>query len=231
MSKPVVRVPLASQAPLAEPKPVAEGEPGLALRPGIQARYLVIAGLLLIGILGWIGGVLYGRSQERASLEQELRGTFRDRPSPSEVGDSANQPRVQPAATNQANPRPAVPTATGPVISSRGMVAEPRTSGLNYLALAVLPRTDCESAIAFLSGQGLEAFAVPVDRNGSEVNNPDPGGRYRLYVLPGITGEQYSQRQTIRVNLETEVARLGKAWQKDHRGASNFASPGWIKFK
>ena len=127
-------------------------------------------------------------------------------------------------------PSVAIDPATA-VITSKGLLAgDPREAELNYLNLATLPRTDSESAIAFLAANGVEAFAVPVDPTDSEAKNPAPS-KYRLWVLPGITTEDYRQRKTVRTRLEAEVSRLGQIWRKEHRGTSDFSQPLWEKFR
>ena len=103
---------------------------------------------------------------------------------------------------------------------------------MNYLKLAQMTRTEAERAVKFLSENGVEAFAVPVDRTGANTNNPDPSkSAYWLFAAKGITGEEYSNRLTARTNIEAAVARLGLRWQKEYRGSSNFSKPGWEKFK
>jgi hypothetical protein len=200
----------------------------------------VVVGLLVLAyITGYRGG--------RTAAERELAAFQRQNPGVSEPQPSNPAPASAPAPsrTTPTNPTPSPrPTPTpvpvqggsltgeipaGATITSRGYLqGDLRESGLNYLTLAVLSGEDARAAILFLSQNGVEAFGVPVDPSGRAANNRGPS--YRLYALPGITSEQYRQRQTVRTRLEAEVARLGGIWQRDHRGTSNFARTQWEKF-
>lgn len=238
-AKPVVRVELKPRDPAAPfhaaPEPsfnAASAARSFSLPA--NAKYLAVAALLLVGLLAWIGGVVYGRGQERTRLERELGSAFRDRPALTEPGEwpasGSPTPAPQPSPVQPPGTRPEVPTSSGPVITPRGMAADPRQHGLNYLALASLPRADAEAAITFLSTNGLEVIGVPVDPPaGAAKNTSHAGAWFKLYVNQGLSREQLGL--TARTNLEAQVAKLGQVWQKQHRGASNFSRPGWEKFQ
>jgi hypothetical protein len=110
------------------------------------------------------------------------------------------------------------------------LLGDPRERGLNYLQLGIFGKTDAESAVEFLASNGVQSFAVALDSTDSRANNPDPGKKYALYVLPGITGSEFRRNVTKKTNLEAEVARLGVLWQKNHRGPSNFSKTMWAKY-
>ena len=83
-----------------------------------------------------------------------------------------------------------------------------------------------DRAVTFLSENGVRAFAVPVAKTGSSANNAS----YTLYALQGITREELRARAPIRTDLEEKVARLGKIWQKEHKGQTDFSKTYWDKF-
>jgi hypothetical protein len=161
--------------------------------------------------------------------------------SPSRAGSSAQPPRAQPPRTAG----PALPGTIpeGGIITSKGvLLGDPREAELNYLSLASLGEEDAIAAVAFLSANGVESIAVPtgqtverrrdgVDRDAQGGNNQGPVRVYQLFALPGITREEFSQKRTARTNLEAAVARVGATWQRDHRGASNFARTQWVKYR
>ncbi|MDX2132809.1 MAG: hypothetical protein SFY69_12235 [Planctomycetota bacterium] len=207
------------------------------LRLPMNTVYIAVAVVLVLLLGAWIGGVKWGSAREAARVEREL-GDVLARPAVNEPGTverPASPAPAQPERREAARPAPG-PGATPPraipagrVLGATGDIADPRESGLNYLALAVLPREDAVSAMAFLSENNVGSFAVPVDAKGAEVNNPGPVARYRLYALPGVTRDELRSNQTVVTNLEARIAQVGPAWQKERRGSSNFAKPGWMK--
>lgn len=210
------------------------------IRLPVNTLYIAIATVLVLVLGAWIGGVKWGSSREAARYERELGEVLGARPPVVEPGaaqvlppgvpdqgrsDSGRQP-----AGGQSGGQP-TPRVGGSVLVPGGFGPDPREAGLNYLALAVLPQADATAAVAFLAQSQVGAFAVPVDGRGVEVNNPGPGSRYRLYALPGVTRDQLRSKQTIVTNLEARIAQVGQVWQRDHRGASNFSKPGWVKYQ
>lgn len=116
------------------------------------------------------------------------------------------------------------------ILSVRGPIdGDPRQAGMNYLELATLSRAQAESALSFLGVEGVEAIAVPVVESGrSRANNPV---RYRLVSIEvAIPGEQFRVMRTQRLDHERQIQRLGKAWQRDKDGASDFAQPLWKRY-
>lgn len=245
-AKPVVRVELKPQSAgsavgpgpsptriTASPEPHAQ--PG-SLRVTNNAAYIAVAVTTLLLITAYIVGFKVGTAKEAARAEKDLAAAFGNRPSV--IEPPAGQPQAQPVKPNPDSSRqPQQPQgnqpgnapllATGPVLSRLGSIQDPRELGKNYLALPILPRADCESAIRFMAEKGTDAFAIPVDSGGNEANNLNPAGRYRLYVLPGfVAGELSSSAAQA---LMAKVARHGQDWQREQRGSSDFRSAYWIK--
>jgi hypothetical protein len=205
------------------------------VRVPVNAIYLAIAGLVLVVVLSFaVGSVLSKRQAQQAALRQLPQPIILE---PSEVGEGGlladDVPHAPPTrvadpapARTQSAPRP----GDAPCLLPSGWTSgDPRTPGLNYLLLATLTQTESEDAVSFLATHGLETFAIRVENQGPKGNNSGPARSYRLYVLKGITSEEYSRRMTARTNIEADVARLGPRWQKERRGSSNFAKPVWEK--
>ncbi|MCC6677676.1 MAG: hypothetical protein IT436_11075 [Phycisphaerales bacterium] len=207
-----------------------------------NAIYIGIAVGLVLLVITYAAGFTVGKNRAGADYRQRL-STQTPAPGVSEPPISApggptssNQPanRTQnpPAADPGRAPRPStpvmVPSADGRILSSQGnLAADPRQPGLNYLSLAILNAQDTQAAIAFLSQNGLETIGVPlVDPKASKGNNPP---LYQLVAVQGITSAEYRDRAPARATLEEAVERLGRAWQKDFKGTSNFAKHGWAK--
>jgi hypothetical protein len=51
-----------------------------------------------------------------------------------------------------------------------------------------------------------------------------------VYAAEGITREQFKARTAERTQLEDAVQRLGKRWQKEHKGQADFSTAWWDKF-
>jgi hypothetical protein len=205
--------------------------------------FLALAGVLIVGILGYAIAFKVGGDKREAKLLRDLNiaGAPVDDPlkngnipvNPNLIGDTNRS--AQPSQPQAARPDPrrtspsVVPPAPGPAAIPAAPGSDPRVDGLNYITLASkLDKETSDRAIAFLNKNGLQAFALTVDRDGRVVNNV---GSYTLYLQPGITAEEYRARGETRTKLETESARLGKVWQRDHKGQTDFSQVGWQKKK
>lgn len=218
-----------------------------ALPVPLNLIYLSVAALVVLAVVFFIWGKAAGEAE---AIERLGSGTP-DIPSVIEPDPgSAQSPRLLPPPNNTgpattpspspgagrqaaATPISNTPAPIGAILTVRGAVmTDPRVAELNYLSLASLGEDDAKAAIAFLSANGIDAIGVPrVDPGASRANNQGPTQVYRIYALPGITRDEYSQKLTARTNLEAAVAKIGATWQKEHRGASNFARTQWEKFR
>lgn len=206
------------------------------VRVPVNAIYLAIAALVAMIVLSFaVGSVLSKREAEQAALRQVPQPLIVE---PAEGGDEGSLGAalpVDPTPARPSTPPPSPANARRPSADASCLLpggwtsGDPRTPGLNYLLLATLNQTESEDAVAFLAANGLETFALRVETQALKGNNSGPARPYRLYVLKGITSEEYSRRMTARTNIEAEVARLGPKWQKERRGSSNFAKPAWEK--
>jgi hypothetical protein len=102
-----------------------------------------------------------------------------------------------------------------------------RKAGFNYLEVVEMTWRDAEPAVRFLQAHGVRATAFPTER-GVDPAKLLPNNRVRVYVdQPFGSGEAFRASQVERNALVADVRRLGKRWQTEHRGASDFQEPFW----
>lgn len=202
------------------------------------ALYGIVAGALLLAVACWSIGyrVGFGRGED-AWVAQEAGGGDRTYPRDPLNGGGAEKPagRSEPEKPASGTDGARAGEGAGPasrvqVLTARGAVdRDPRQEGFNYLELATLNLAQAEDAVAFLAGEGVEAIGVPeVDSRGGGANNPV---RYRLVSIEvAIPSEQFRVMRAQRLDHEGLIQRLGRVWQKDHKGASDFGSPLWKRY-
>ena len=96
---------------------------------------------------------------------------------------------------------------------------DPRTSGMNYFIVATQPPEEADRAAEFLAERGLEVVRLPVDN----------GGLAMVVVLEGFApGETTSSRKR---QLEARIKRLGREYQRDHGGGTDFESAYLRKYR
>lgn len=123
-------------------------------------------------------------------------------------------------AASTGRPDLVTPRANDGVLST-----DPRQPGNNYLELGVLAYRDVAEAIAFLKTHGVDAAAVPlkgVDPAKAKANNAP----CLLFLLEGVPSGSYKTSSRVG-EMTSEVRRLGKVFQKEHKGASDFSEPLW----
>ncbi|TVQ61218.1 MAG: hypothetical protein EA378_09375 [Phycisphaerales bacterium] len=150
----------------------------------------------------------------------------------------------QPTTTPREEPRPPTRTEASPapggspapatgataiLTPGGGVASDPRESGLNYLVIASnVPQEEASRLPAFLDEFGIPAIAVPnLDRSGRPANNPP---RYTVVVLQGVPGNQFSARAEERRRLEQRIAQLGRVWQRERGGSTDFRDPLWSRY-
>lgn len=103
------------------------------------------------------------------------------------------------------------------------------TVGWNYLIAAVLPRPEAEAAAAFLTENGVRAAAVPTVDSGPALANNRV--LCKVVILEGVSSAEWRSSDARRSKLEDTVRKLGRTWQRQHRGPANFADVYWEKRK
>lgn len=214
---------------------------------------------VFVALLLALGAYLLGTRVGATSKEQELAGVLRKDPpaikeaagNTSPLGNFQSQPArpvpqpVQPTNTGD-EPRlagVAFPNLTpeafdNPPPKQELMIAsdtvqgwasvDPRQRGLNYMTLGILSRRDAGYAVMLMHANGVPALAVPVDKGGVSANNQGPAN-YRVWLLQGITGEQFRSDDPIKVRLDKRVREVGRAWRQQAKGPTDFADAFWDK--
>jgi hypothetical protein len=109
-------------------------------------------------------------------------------------------------------------------------LADPRKAGINYLHIATMSWKDAEKAVAYLNKSGVAAAAVPskpVDPAEARAKNLP----HLVFAIDGVPSDQFRATEAKRQALEERVRRIGKKWQREEHGPSDFGQPGWSKFK
>jgi len=212
---------------------------------------LVLAALLLVGgIVGWSVAFRLGQSRAEREFQKLLSSQVSDAAiedplSPRSDGARDAQDRRQdvsggpaegarpPASAERAEAGEASGGGTGSYLIPGGRAdQDPRTPGFNYLLIAseVSELDEAETArlVDFLGSAGIPIVGVPIDRPGARANN---GPVYRLYVLDGVASERFSASAAARASLERRVQELGREWQRERGGTTNFDSPVWEKHR
>ncbi len=208
------------------------------------AKFYTLVAIALVLIVGaWAGGYQIGYGDGKDEMAQFLP----DQPVVSPQGNQAstNQPVVntptttgntQPETRRETSPQNnqgSTPTQTrspSDIMVSNGFRADdPRTPGMNYLALATLPTEQASDAINFMRLNGVTVIGVPVlDSGSNRANNPS---RYSLYSLGlAIPGNQWSAMSNQRLEHQQMIRTLGARWQQERRGGSDFSQTNWEKY-
>ena len=133
-------------------------------------------------------------------------------PVPNKPDGSGNSPKKP----DPVKPEPA-PAAGG----------DPRVPNFNYLYLGTLTLKDAAAGVDFLKRNGVQAFHV-VDRSRGGGNNPP----CRIYASQGFPGgPRFKETEAERNELIKRVEELGKKWQREEKGASDFRQPYWTLHK
>jgi hypothetical protein len=190
----------------------------------------IAAGVLLALFFGgWAIVYQLGARQKETDLAQYL--DTRNAP-PTPAGTAAATPMPPPAmyhaeATPGIDPGPAAPPATG---TDEAAFADPRKPGMNYLHIATMSWKDAEKAVAYLNKNGIAAAAAPakpVDPSEARAKNLP----HIVFAVDGVASDQFKATAARRQSLEERVRSLGKRWQREEHGPSDFGQPGWSKYK
>ncbi|MBY0313162.1 MAG: hypothetical protein K2W85_13915 [Phycisphaerales bacterium] len=213
--------PAPAPSPAPSPRSVAPAKGKIVLNPA--AMMLILAGVLLLGFTVWYLAFRMGENAARDDKTKEIEKTF-------------PPPPVTPPGPLVSDPNPApapAPNPGGDPAPSADDFTDPRVPGVNYLNVENLVWKDAERAVAFLAKGGIPAKAVPFVKGKSKVDPKqarDKNLPHVIFVLEGIPSGQYKASENRRNELVEKVRRLGKRWQAEEKGPSDFASPYWAKF-
>lgn len=245
----VSRAERSAAAMLDEP---VQSDAGITL--SVPRFYTMIAVALVLIVGAWAGGYRIGYTDGKDEMSQFVRtdqpvvspqtdpsgtppSSGRDGSGTSEQATSnpATQPGDQTGSqtgSQQGNQRTvAESSAAGAIMTPTGFRQDdPRTPGMNYLMLATLPTEQAADAISFLRANGVTAIGVPqLDSGRGSANNPS---RYALYSLGlAIPGNRWSAMSNQRAEHQQLLANLGKRWQRERQGGSDFSQPLWEKYE
>lgn len=226
--------------------------------PKVVPLPVVYVGIFLALLLA-LGAYLLGTSVGSKQKEQELAGVLRKDPpavkeaagNTSMLGNLQSPQRPSGPRETTTPPAPAETRLAGitfpnlapeafdnPPPKQELMIADatvqgwattdPRQRGLNYMTLGILSRRDAGYAVMLLHANGVPALAVPVDKGGVSANNQGPAN-YRVWLLQGITGEQFRSDDPLKARLDKRVREIGKAWKQQAKGPADFADAFWDK--
>ncbi|MBL4592175.1 MAG: hypothetical protein JKY96_09485, partial [Phycisphaerales bacterium] len=229
-----------SAATMLEEAPNSEN----TLRVPISMVYLAVAVVLGLGVLIWTVGYRSGVSAGKAQMESLVKADPVVRPvdpntnnggaAAQPAPNSATPPLDSPLGTDPLPIQPGInPDAPGmAIMTASGFIdGDPRETATNYLELATLTKDEADSAIGYMNSHGVPVIGIPrLDSRRSDANNPS---RYTLYSL-GVAapGDQFRTMTRERDEHQWLIASLGKQWQREFRGGSDFAvsKTQWVKY-
>lgn len=255
VSRPVqVRIP-PQDGPVNGTASISPGERGAAMRPraGSAWHQRPQAWFIAAAVLAVVFGVWYvayhlGHDQAARDLVPKdltsptaTPGTQTTPPPDTSVGTTG--PALQPTGPGPTGPQmPAGGVSLGaadsgapagkdpePTPQAPQIPSDPRKVGVNYLHLDTLPWRDAEQAVAYFTRNGVKVAAVPAKKVDPQQAR-DKNLPHLIFALEGVASEKYTSSAKFRSDLERKVREVGQNFQKKERGASDFASPYWVKY-
>lgn len=228
---PSIRVHAPSRTPEHESEPVKTlpGEDDQPVR--ISSTMLMIALGVLIVIFAVVWAVAFQMGQQKrdneiAQWQQPGEGST---PSPGGAGGTTpppTPPSPAPVKPEGSGNQPKKPEPAKPAPTTDGLT-DPRVPGFNYLYLGTLTLKDAAAGVDFLRRNSLQSFYL-VDRSRVGGNNPP----CRIYASQGFPGgPRFRETEKERNELVRRVEELGKKWQREEKGASDFRQPYWTLHK
>lgn len=226
--------PVQVSAPPREPEPTwppanfsaAATGTGVRLTPAIIS--LAIAALLVLFFGVWFFAFRMGEQKKAEDVKQFL--------DPNKGAASPNGP------TNPLNPQggAASGNASGGISTPNpepepalDPLADPRKSGNNYLHIVTLEAKEADRAVAYLAKNGVPAAVVPAKRVGN-VDLADARAKnlpLLVFALEPVASDQFTASKVKVQNLIEKVRQVGKKWQREEKGPSDFGEPSWARFK
>lgn len=117
------------------------------------------------------------------------------------------------AATTGTNPPPA-PGAGPSTAGARLVEPGPPRKGLNYLVVGTFKRSkDATDTAEYLTAAGLPAMVVAV----SEMKPGWKSSDQQVIVLYGFSRETWKESESLRLEVQQTVQRLGAKWKSENR--------------
>jgi len=251
--KPVVTLPANAGAPKASSPGMGSGLKFQWRKPvtlTTSGFLLIGAGALVLVVLVWVGAYTLGSKDGEAKLlkDKGLAASGVTDPlkasqvplnnglvSPEPAQRQASGTGASGRATGKTSPIPSpvvgggAPPSAKPEGGGTGGTGE-ITPGLNYcVAAGRLEKDAAERAAAFLRENGVGAAAVQVVEG--QWSGAKNAGSWMVVVLKGITSKDYGARAAGRVEIETQLTKLGQVYRKDPKGRIDFGQFAWDKRK
>lgn len=249
-------LPIQVQVPASAPRSgagvdVGEMRPLSGERSPVAKKIKVTAPVMWIGVAcvlallaaAWFFAFQMGKTNAEQEFVKRIDGTTSASGSPaSGIGNGGATPNgggqtpggpsgLLPAPTPPPVPQPLVPPSQGTNTLVFSEETDPREVGVNYLHIVSLAPSDAEAAAEYLTKNGVRAGAVQVrkvDGRGGAANNP---ALLLVFMLDGVPSDRFKATAKERADLVEKIRTIGKQFQRDQRGASDFASPQWTKFE
>jgi hypothetical protein len=189
--------------------------------------FIGISVLLAVFFIGW--AIVYQLGAHRT--QKELARYLGDARDPQAVIPSPSAPSgLGPAPALITADQPSTGEPPAPQSDAQPPLADLRRPGVNYLHIDTLTWKDAERAVAYLNKNGVAAAAAPAKPiDPLEARNRNLP--HIIYALDGVPSEQYKSSEHKRQELVDRVRKIGKKWQTEEKGPSDFGLPGWVKFK
>lgn len=218
----------ATSAPASTTPQQADGEMiDGSLRLPASTLLILLAVVIAVVAVAWTIAFRMGAQTEAAKMGEQ----FPDAPSPDRLVSGPGDGRTGGSPSPDGNPGSAQPPSPAPqpkpaMPTPAAAGGDPRIPGSNYLYLGTLTERDATAGVTFLTQNGVPAFYV-VDRSKGGANNPP----CRIYAAEGVPSDRYRDSQRERDELVRKVEEIGRRWQRDHKGASDFRQPYWTLHK
>lgn len=210
--------PAAAAEPAEQHAPAESPASDGALRLPASTMLILLAVLIGVVAVAWAIAYRMGVQAEAAKKGEQ----FPAAPGAGLVtGPESGNPPLQPPPP-QPKPQPPAPQPQ----TGADPTQDPRIPGYNYLYLGTLIERDAAAGVAFLTQNGVPAFYV-VDRAKAGGNNRP----CRVYAAQGIPSDRYREMQRERDELVRRVEEIGRRWQREQKGASDFRQPYWTLHK
>ncbi len=223
--------PVQVPSPLPTPEPT---RPALSQRPpsatsGIRITpgmiWLGVAAFLVIVFTLWALAYKLGGQKKLDDVKELLIDPSKPVTNPqlplnAQGGTSGNTPNNPQPPTVQSDPTP------------EPVTTDPRKPGNNYLHVVLLVAKEADRAVAYLTKSGVPAFAVP-DKKYGKIDPAEARAKndtFLIFVLEPVPSDQFKASERKRTDLIEKVRQIGKKWQREEKGPSDFGEPSWARF-
>jgi hypothetical protein len=197
--------------------------PARAVRISLATACIGAGILVALFFGGWALVYQLGAKQKESDLAPYLESKATP---PSQAAAPIPAPAIY---QGDATPAASAPANVPPEVSDPTLI-DPRKPGVNYLHIATLAWKDAHRAVVYLNEHGVAAAAAPakpVDPLEARAKNLP----HVVFAIDGVPSDQYRASAAKRQALEERVRSIGKRWQREEHGPSDFGQPGWSKFK